>query len=350
MKKVFYVACVMVLCALLVHAQASPDFAGATAVSFGDKKTITALNGFRADPAHCDAAGNIYLFVSKNGNQFIPTHPALKRITPAAAVEASYSAGKGHVVGSGFGQHGEAAILMNRDRVAGLTTGDYLLRFNPQGKLEGESRFVRGLDAGSARLALFPDGNVLIVEYRRRRRAGYRNSSTSTNQSQQTQLVAIYDSQARLVTNVERPGDEAIYIYDAISGPDGNAYLVGLVGGPGKTEIPAIVYAVAPSGKIVKRLEIAPPAAHMLPHQMQVADGRIAIVFLEQGTSRPLVSINDWKTGQRLKLYQLPNKVTSLACYDPATEHMVFLDQTFPPYAANQVSLRVAQPSSAAKP
>jgi hypothetical protein len=57
-----------------------------------------------------------------------------------------------------------------------------------------------------------------------------------------------------------------------------------------------------------------------------------------------MVSVNNWDTAERLRLYQLPDKVKSVACYDPVTEQMTFVDQTFPFYPANRVSLRIARP------
>lgn len=324
-----------------------PDIAGAAPVSFGDKKTVTELNGFRAALGHCDARGNIYSLVFDTQHHFIDKPPALDRITPAAAVGASFSAGKGSLVGAGFGPGGEAAIVMNRDRLAGFSTADYLLRFDADGKLESETRFPKNLGARGASLALFPDGNLLVVRRsppRQRHLTGYYDPSAENRRHSWTPSIAIYDHQAKLVTEVQLPDDPAVYVGDAVSGPDGNIYLMGARVGVGITDYPAIIYVVAPSGKVVRRVVVAAPASYMVPNPLQVADGRIAILFFEVRTWQSVVSVNDWTTGERIALYQLPNKTRMLACYDARTDAMTFLDEPFPLYPANKVSLRVASP------
>jgi len=347
MKNVSYISCVIVLCVGLIDAQSAPSLAGASPVSLGDKKTITGLNGFFANFQDCDTAGDIYLFARKIGSQF-PANPApaFDRITPDAAIAVSFSAGRGRFVGVGYGQDGEIAIIMNRDRLAGFTTGDYLLRYDSAGNRIGEFRFEKDLNLAFARLALFPNRNVLVVPIVPARKRGERpNSVTDMDKLRWLPPLAIYDTHAGFVTKVERlRGDETVHFINTASGPDGNIYVVGVNAGPGKTNVPAIIYAIAPSGEILRRLEIAPPSTNMGVSHLQVTNGKIILLFLEHSMGPAMVSVNGWDTGERLKLYQLPDKVKSLACYDPVTEQMTFVDQTFPFYPANRVSLRIARP------
>jgi hypothetical protein len=105
---------------------------------------------------------------------------------------------------------------------------------------------------------------------------------------------------------------------DAEVGSDGNLYVM-------RGSSPALVYVIAPSGKILQTLKVAaPPGA--VPSAFHVSGNRLAISFWNEESRSQTVAVADAQTGRKIASYADPAGLgTSFACYEANEGVFTFL-------------------------
>jgi len=92
-----------------------------------------------------------------------------------------------------------------------------------------------------------------------------------------------------------------------------------------RSSSPALVYVIAPSGKIQQTLKVAaPPGA--TPSAFHVSGNRLAISFWNEESQRQTVVVADAQTGRKIASYADPSGLgTSFACYEANEGVFTFL-------------------------
>lgn len=316
-KAISQLVCFVFLCCLASGAQIASSVPDAQAVTVGASKTV-AIEGSVMHGTYCDVGGNMYVPVASS----LADEIFLEQVGPHDFKRISFPIHTQRSTYMGFGQDGTVFTLVTGGHVITL------LRFTLDGKLKSSFQ-VRRWTIGwpvAAKVALFPDGKSLVA---------FRGDLGAMH-------TGIFDEKGTLLTWVELPDDteieravknhdsryadpadpdinKAVDLGAAAAGPDGNVYLL-------RWANPAIVYAIASSGKVVRRLEIEPPLDNLMPFYMQVMQGRVVLQFSEFGISpRTAVSVHDWETGARLKLYDVSNAPGVLGCYNPVTDELTLV-------------------------
>jgi hypothetical protein len=113
------------------------------------------------------------------------------------------------------------------------------------------------------------------------------------------------------------PGLDLAY---AEVGSDGNLYVM-------RHSSPALVYVIAPSGKIVQTLKIAAPVPGAAPSAFHVSGNRLAISFGNEKSESLTIVVADAQTGQRIASYSDPTGLgTAFACYSANEGVFTFLN------------------------
>jgi hypothetical protein len=106
---------------------------------------------------------------------------------------------------------------------------------------------------------------------------------------------------------------------DAEAGNDGNLYVM-------RASSPALVYVIAPSGKILRTLKIAAPVRGAVASAFHVSENRLAISFWNEESQSQTVVVADAQTGRKIASYADPAGLgTSFACYEANAGVFTFL-------------------------
>ena len=106
---------------------------------------------------------------------------------------------------------------------------------------------------------------------------------------------------------------------DAEVGSDGNLYVM-------RSSSPALVYVIAPSGKIMETLKIAAPLAGAGPSAFHVSGNQLAVLFWNEDSQSRTVVVADAQTGRKIASYADATGLgTSFACYSANEGVFTFL-------------------------
>jgi hypothetical protein len=106
---------------------------------------------------------------------------------------------------------------------------------------------------------------------------------------------------------------------DAEVGSDGNLYVM-------RSSSPALVYVIAPSGKILQTLKVAAPLAGAVPSAFHLSGNRLALSFWNEEHQSQTVLVVDAQTGRKIASYADATGVgTSFACYSANEGVFTFL-------------------------
>ena len=106
---------------------------------------------------------------------------------------------------------------------------------------------------------------------------------------------------------------------DAEVGSDGNLYVM-------RGSSPALVYVIAPRGKIMQTIKVAAPAAGATPSGFHVSGNRLAISFSNEEDQSQTVVVVDAQTGRQIASYaDATGMGTSFACYSANDGVFTFL-------------------------
>lgn len=318
---------------ITASAQLSSEIPNATAVKFEPTKPIVGLHGQVPYPhIQCDGAGYTYIPLVPPDTYRI--FPVLHRLSPTGTKQVSFGTNRPGLTLDSIGVAPDGTVV-TLPTFGGVTS---LLRYNSNGTLKSR---VQLSELAQGQIAPFPNGRVL-VNFRRKIHA----------------FTSIYDEQGKFVTRVEIPGDDdieqaianpdspnttnrAVDLGLAVAGPDGNVYLL-------RSANPPVVFAIDSDGKVIRRLELAPPLRGMLPMNMQIVEGLVILVFDEVGGGRgykSALTVNDWDSGETLKVLDFTGKPGPLGCYDPTTDRMTYIN--WDSSSNYQIGFGVAEPGTA---
>jgi hypothetical protein len=106
---------------------------------------------------------------------------------------------------------------------------------------------------------------------------------------------------------------------DAEVGSDGNLYVM-------RRSSPALVYVIAPSGKIMQTLKIVAPLPGSAPGAFHVSGNQLAISFGNEASQSQTIVVADAQTGRKIASYSGPtDPETSFACYSANEGVFTFL-------------------------
>ena len=133
------------------------------------------------------------------------------------------------------------------------------------------------------------------------------------------QAAAQNEAQNKFQNDAEKaaPG---LDLADAEVGSDGNLYVM-------RRSSPALVYVIAPSGKIMQTLKIAAPLLGAAPSAFHVSRNRLAISFGNEESQSQTIVVADAQTGRKIASYSDPTGLgTSFACYSANEGVFTFLN------------------------
>jgi hypothetical protein len=106
---------------------------------------------------------------------------------------------------------------------------------------------------------------------------------------------------------------------EAETGSDGNLYVM-------RFSSPAVVYVIAPSGKIMKTIKVVSALADALPSAFHVSGNQMALSFWNEQKQSQTVVVADAQTGRKIASYGDPGALgPSFACYSANERVFTFL-------------------------
>ncbi|MGA3087310.1 MAG: hypothetical protein ABSD75_01775 [Terriglobales bacterium] len=204
----------------------------------------------------------------------------------------------------------------------------YVLHFSPDGS--PASSVLLDADFEVYTFAAFADGRILV--------SGVRRDVENKNDRGQN-LTAVFSADGRELAplsfagpkgsgkaggkakmqNEESKPSPLLDLAEAEAGEDGNLYVM-------RASSPAQVYVIAPSGEIVKTLEIRAPMLDAVPGGFHVSRNQLAISFWKEDGERQAVVVVDAQTGRKIRSYTDATGVgTSFACFEANEGVFTFL-------------------------
>lgn len=283
-------------------------------------------------PLKCDGDGNVYLrnltsgvpaihkldAKGKEAAVFQPTSEQPK-LTPMKAGDFSVSSG-GYVY----------QIVAPRE-----VRWYHVFSYSPDGALRSYAKLSTGFPWIPSQVAAFPSGNMLVTgqEYEADRLAAkwpfngiFSPDGTLLKEIKLQDDDAIHDMAARGDERVVSPDaptfNDAVGLGQLDAANDGNVYLM-------RRLSPAILYAISPEGKVLRRFTVDAGSTNYLPFGMHISGNRIAVHFVEPQNGDQVIKIVDLE-GRLLATYHLGNTSPlghALTCYSANPERFTFLGE-----------------------
>jgi hypothetical protein len=279
-----------------------------------------AVSSMVLDPIQCDANGNVFFQVVEGTSRT----PAIRKLSFRDARSRAISIPTGQV---------EAAQQFAVDRDGGVhqlgwdEKSIFILRFDKEGnfqkKIALDGQFM------PVQIVVFGSGEYLV--------AGRKGE---TDHEAARPFTAIFDPDGKLkqelnldddakitkavelgdsayVNPVFRNTNRAVDLGAAVPGSDGDVLLM-------RWMAPAVIYSIAPSGKVTRRLEVAAPEG-MKPNAIQAAKGTIGILFREESGRKTLIKVVNAQTGEELHAYEPKDVAPVFACMSEDAREFIFI-------------------------
>ena len=210
----------------------------------------------------------------------------------------------------------------------GLKTRIYVLHFSSDGS--PSSPTLLDADFEVYTFATFADGNFLVSGVKRdvqnkndRGRNFTAVFSADGRELAQLSFQAPQESAKastkKANTNDAEKATPGLDLAEAEVGRDGNLYVM-------RFSYPALVYVIAPSGKIMKTIKVASPLPGALPSAFHLSGNRLALSFWNEESQRQTVVVADAQTGRKIASYADPTGLgPSFACYSANDGVFTFL-------------------------
>ena len=271
-------------------------------------------SGGIAYPTICDEQGRLYVKPTGRGPGMVGP---LFRVSAGGVVEAAFDT-TGALVNRYAARPDGGVIMIHSD---GRTK--FIDNFAPDGTRESSVPLEQPpIPFWPSQLAVFRSGDILVSGMQIR--TTYKAST------------AIFDPTGRLVKQLMLDGDVAIenaiaqdtgaqkqnsFAIDtsaAITGDDGLVYLM-------RATSPATVYAISPSGEVVRKIVIDAPGEKGGPNfGIRVAKNRLVVKFTHPCESpshscrSTVYAVVDATTGKQLAVYEADKEVAgAIACFTP---------------------------------
>lgn len=274
------------------------------------------LAGITQDPLKCDKDGNLFVHPYESGRVAFP----VRKFDPKGKTLATYSFSSAldlQFVGAGYFN-----IAPNGDfyQIAWTDDATYVVRFAKDGALKSSTRL--DLPFYASKVAVFESGRMLL--------AGRREFKDS--QGNQSPFTAIVDSSGKMVKEVSLADDQkireaaergdadyvnplfpaatnqAIDLGQAVSGPDGNVYVM-------RRMVPVPISVISDAGEVLRTLHVEAPDLLMKPESIQVVESRVAILFRNEQSKDQIIRVVDSQTGEDQALYDAKDLGPAFLCY-----------------------------------
>lgn len=271
------------------------------------------LGGAFKSGSKCDADGNLYI------RKFALDRPLLGPVVKidrdgkrVALFDPAAFAGLGLDRADGFSPAADGGIYQIAQK--GVTNPRiYVLHFGSDGAASAPVMLDADLEVYT--FAAFAEGNFLVSGVRR---------EVQNRKDRGRNFTAVFSADGRELKELSFPGgadsahakttadDEAspmLDLADAEVGSDGNLYVM-------RRSVPALIYVIAPSGKIMRMIKVAAPAAGAVPNVFHLSGNQLALSFgSEQGDAMTMVVV-DAQTGRRISSYADPGGLgPSFSCF-----------------------------------
>jgi hypothetical protein len=328
----------LVMFALLCFGQSGLVRSGR--LTFVQKSDVKSeLAGTFALPLKCDAKGAIYLRPAAGEGDY-----SIHKINPVTLQrEATFPKGE---LPNGVTMKLPHYFDIDKDggihSLAGFGgKGDrYVVSFNPDGTVRSAVKLQTGFPWFAREIASFPSGGFLVAGERER-------LPGKTDDSTHEPFTGIFDSNGKLVTEVRFEDDTRLHrlaeegdldyvsptaptnnravTHGAVeTGPDGNVYVM-------RASFPVIIYAVSPSGKVLRRFTVDPGDRNFIPlAPLHISGNGIAVLFHDDPETKQLVKIISLG-GAEIASYSTGAGIESpgptMACYSSQGEQFTFLQE-----------------------
>lgn len=310
------------MCSLGIMLQAQQRPASIIPLRAIEKGEKAASNPLVTTSAMCDDLGNIYSRPFDMDGTFGPKYSQapVQKITPEAKLADSF------LVTDLPGGQTRTFFVRNR-RVYVPTTSEkgelYVAELGPSGSVSSEIKLQVNKRIDVWHLAVFQSGEYLVV-----------GTSAMIGTESHTPFAAVFAADGRVVKTIYEPEDEdarqkagagdpkyamsnagnlfVMFDADVAIGSDNNAYLL-------HGTSPALVYAIAPSGEIVRKLKFSGADPELKATSIKPFGGRLAIGFNRAGNvAKNLIKVIDLE-GNPIASYEIlgPEGESDniLACY-----------------------------------
>jgi hypothetical protein len=292
------------------------------------------MGGAFMSPSKCDADGNLYI------RKFAMDRPLLGPVVkidtdgkrtalfdPAAFFQLALDRADAFSPAPDGGMYQIAQSGVLKPRI-------YVLHFSSDGSPSSPTRLDADFEVYT--FAAFASGNFLLSGVRRdvqnKNDRGRKFTAVFSADGRELAQLSFQAPQrpakagAKAGAGGHQPGAQKeaeksappLDLADAEVGNDGNLYVM-------RASAPALVYVIAPSGKILQTLKIAAPPG-TVPSAFHVSANRLAISFWNEGSQSQTVVVADAQTGRKIASYADPTGLgTSFACYEANEGVFTFL-------------------------
>ncbi|MFB3815959.1 MAG: hypothetical protein ACE14L_17785 [Terriglobales bacterium] len=288
-------------------------------------------------PLRCDREGNLYLHSEVFGVS------GLRRISPKGERLATFNPNPDSHVKVDF----IGSFALGRGDLYALVYAKEITRYLFVYDLDGKYKSTIKLDPGFAwspnALAVFPSGELFITgrRYVRSRQDEakilyvpftglFKADGTLLKEialEDDSPLQKLADAGDRRYASPTAPGsNRAISFSQTDVGEDGNVYLM-------RWTSPAIFYAIAPTGEVVRRFTLDSGDGNMHPFAFHISGNRLAVLFTHPQTGERVMKVSDLE-GTEIATYRYSAKTpgesfgAAFACYTTQPERFTFLSTT----------------------
>ncbi len=290
------------------------------------------MGGAFMSSSKCDADGNLYvrkLAVDRPLlGPVVKIDPAGKRTAlfdPAAFSQLALDRADAFSPASDGGMYQIA-------QSGGLKPRIYVLRFSSDGS--PSSPTLLDADFEVYTFAASADGNFLVSGVKRdvqnkndRGRNftavfsadGRELAQLSFQAPQQAAKASARKANTGVLLAVAEKATPGLDLAEAEAGSDGNLYVM-------RFSSPALVYVIAPSGKIMKTIKVSSPLPGAVPSAFHLSGNRLALSFWNDENQSQTVVVADAQTGRKIASYSDPTGLgPSFACYSANDGVFTFL-------------------------
>ena len=292
------------------------------------------MGGAFMSPSKCDADGNLYI------RKFAMDRPLLGPVVkidpdgkrtalfdPAAFSQLALDRADAFSPASDGGMYQIAQSGILKPRI-------YVLHFSSDGSPSSPTRLDADFEVYT--FAAFASGNFLVSGVQRdvqnKNDRGRNFTAVFSADGRELAQVSFQEAQgpakagAKSVAGGGQQGAQKeaeksapmLDLADAEVGSDGNLYVM-------RGSSPALVYVIAPSGKILQTLKVAAPPGTR-PSAFHVSGNRLAISFWNEESQSQTVAVADAQTGRKIASYADSTGLgTSFACYEANEGVFTFL-------------------------
>lgn len=282
-------------------------------------------------PSKCDADGNLYIRKYAMDRPLlgpvVKIDPEGKRTAlfdPAAFSQLALDRADDFSPSSDGGMYQIAQNGVVKPRI-------YVLHFSSDGS--PSSPTLLDADFEVYTFAAFATGNFLLSGVRRdlQNKADRGRNFTAVFSADGRELAQLSfeethgsakEAAKASAVGTQKPAEKSapmLDLADAEVGSDGNLYVM-------RGSSPALVYVIAPSGKIMQTIKVAAPLPGAVPSGFHVSGNRLAISFGNEENQSHTVVVADAQTGRKIASYaDATGMGTSFACYSANEGVFTFL-------------------------